>query len=79
MAELKESFWGDMYGRTRLFWQEFLQEEPAKERDRYLGLKEYERAYLSVDAVSLLVRHPSGRQRVQMLLARGVKRECPWS
>ncbi len=44
VAELKESFWGDVYGRTRLFWQKFLQDESARERDRYLGLKDYERA-----------------------------------
>lgn len=44
VAELKESFWGDVYGRTRLLWQKFLQDESARERDRYLGLKDYERA-----------------------------------
>lgn len=44
VAELKESFWGDVYGRTRLFWQKFLEEESAKERDRYVGLKDYERS-----------------------------------
>jgi putative transposase len=44
VAELKESFWGDVYGRTRLFWQKFLEEESAKERDRYLGLQDYERS-----------------------------------
>jgi hypothetical protein len=22
VAELKESFWGDVYGRTRQFWQD---------------------------------------------------------
>jgi putative transposase len=43
VAELKESFWGDVYGRTRQFWQKFLQDESARERDRYLGLKDYER------------------------------------
>lgn len=81
-----------MYGRTRLFWQKFLQEELAKERDRHPGLKDYERAegqrnyrlrderaYLFVDGVSLRVRRHSGRQRVQMLVACGVKRECPSS
>ncbi len=43
VAELKESLWGDVYGRTHLFWQKFLEEESAKERDRYPGLKDYER------------------------------------
>ncbi len=43
VTELKESFWGDVYGRTRLFWQKFLQDDSARERDQYLGLKDYER------------------------------------
>lgn len=44
VAELKESFWGDVYGRTRLFWQKFLEEQSTRERDQYLGLKDYERS-----------------------------------
>jgi putative transposase len=44
VAEVKESFWGDVYGRTRLFWQDFLERQSAQERDRYLGLKDYERS-----------------------------------
>ena len=37
-----------------------------------LGLERFQRR------VSLRLRRPSGRQRVQMLVAYGVKRECPW-
>lgn len=44
VAEVKESFWGDVYGRTRLFWQKFLEAESARARDRYLGLRDYERS-----------------------------------
>ncbi len=43
VAEVKESFWGDVYGRTRLFWQKFLERQSAQERDRYLGLQDYGR------------------------------------
>jgi len=43
VAEVKESFWGDVYGRTRLFWQKFLDTESMRERDRYLGVEDYER------------------------------------
>ncbi len=44
VAELKESFWGDVYGRTRRFWQDYLEGQAAEERDRYLGLQDYERS-----------------------------------
>ncbi len=43
VAEVKESFWGEVYGRTRLFWQKFLEGQSVQERDRYLGLQDYER------------------------------------
>lgn len=43
VAELKESFWGDLYGRTRQFWKEFLQKESERERDRYVGAGWYDR------------------------------------
>lgn len=43
VAEVKESFWGDIYGRTQLFWQKFLEGQSVQERDRYLGLEDYER------------------------------------
>ncbi len=39
VAELKESFWGEVYGRARLFWQKFLEAGSAPEglssRPRY--------------------------------------------
>ena len=44
LAEVKESFWGDLYGRTRELWKEFLQAESARERDRYLGVGWHERS-----------------------------------
>jgi putative transposase len=44
MEELKEGFWGDLYGQTRLAWKEFLEEQSRKERDRSVGVEDYERA-----------------------------------
>ncbi len=37
VTELKESFWGDVYGRTRLSWHKFLQDDSARERDQLGG------------------------------------------
>jgi transposase-like protein len=44
VEDLKESFWGDLYQKTKLAWKQFLEEESRKERDRYLRVGEYERA-----------------------------------
>jgi len=44
VRELKESFWGDVYGRTRLAWQRFWEEESQRERDRYVATESYERS-----------------------------------
>jgi putative transposase len=44
LQEVKESFWGDLYQRTRLAWEKFLESVSLQERDRYLGVKDYERA-----------------------------------
>lgn len=43
LEETKENFWGDLYQRTRLAWERFLQSVSLQERDRYLGVEEYER------------------------------------
>jgi len=43
VTDLRESFWGDLYGRTRQVWQQFLDRESQRERDRYLGVGWYER------------------------------------
>lgn len=44
VREVKESFWGDLYGKTRLAWQRFWEEESQRERERYVGTESYERA-----------------------------------
>ena len=43
LAELKESFWGDLYGQTRQAWQKFFELESQRERDRFSGWAAYER------------------------------------
>jgi len=43
VRDVKESFWGDLYGKTRLAWQRFWEEESRRERDKYLGTASHER------------------------------------
>jgi putative transposase len=43
VREVKESFWGDLYGKTRLAWQGFWEAESERERDRYVGTESYQR------------------------------------
>ncbi len=42
--EIKESFWGDLYGKTKVAWKQFLEGVSRAERDQYLCVDEYERA-----------------------------------
>src|SRR5712691_9707276 len=43
LADLKETFWGDLYGQTRLAWQRFLQLQSERQRDCCAGWGWYER------------------------------------
>jgi hypothetical protein len=43
VRDLKESFWGDLYGKTRLAWERFWEEESRRARDRYLVAESYQR------------------------------------
>lgn len=43
VEELQESFWGDLYGRTRLAWKKFFERESERLRDRYAGWPQYGR------------------------------------
>lgn len=36
LRELKESFWGDLYGQTRLAWKQFWDGQSLRERDSYM-------------------------------------------
>ena len=44
LADLKESFWGDLYGRTRLAWKRFWEAESLRERDSYMKSGWHDRA-----------------------------------
>src|SRR4030088_2601668 len=43
LAEMKESFWGDLYGQTQRAWQQFFELESERQRDRFSGAGRYER------------------------------------
>ncbi len=43
VKESKESFWGDLYGKTQLAWKGFFDLQSERERDRYSGAGRYER------------------------------------
>jgi transposase-like protein len=43
LEELKESFWGDVYAKTRQAWKKFWEAQSARERDSYLGVGCYDR------------------------------------
>ena len=43
LADLKESFWGDLEQKTQLAWKRFLEEESERLRDQYAVLDSYER------------------------------------
>jgi hypothetical protein len=42
LAEMKESFWSDLYG-TREAWQRFFELQSERQRDRFSGWGRYER------------------------------------
>lgn len=41
--EVRENFWGDLYGQTKQAWKRFLEEQSRRKRDRYVGVQDYER------------------------------------
>ena len=43
LSDLKESFWGDLEGRTKMAWKQFIEAESERQRDRYAVLDSYER------------------------------------
>jgi putative transposase len=43
VRELQESFWGDLYGRTRQAWQKFFELDSERQRDRFAGCQAYGR------------------------------------
>ena len=43
LEEMKDSFWGDLYGQTKLAWKKYFEAESERLRDRYSGWAAYER------------------------------------
>jgi transposase-like protein len=43
LQEMKESFWGDVYGQTRQVWKQFLETDSKRQRDRYAVRETYQR------------------------------------
>ena len=49
-SEVREQFWGDLAQQTRQSWQDWLGQLSVEARDRYLGVREYERSPDRTDA-----------------------------
>jgi putative transposase len=85
LAEMKESFWGDLYGRTRQVWKEQLEAESRRQRDRYAVREVYQRrsnrrqpyrnGYYERDFVTRLgtIRLRIARTRGKSFLPRGLE------
>jgi putative transposase len=57
LAEMKETFWGDLYGHTRLAWKRALEAESEWERDRFAAREFYQRrAQRRAEDVAMLIR-----------------------
>src|SRR5712692_2853865 len=86
LAEMKESFWGDVYGQTKLAWQGFLERESQRQRDRFSGWGRYQRrsgkrrdyrnGYYERDFVTRFgtIRLRIARTREKSFLPRGIER-----
>jgi putative transposase len=44
VSELQDSFWGDVYGRTRVAWRQFWNTESLRARDQWMELDPYQRS-----------------------------------
>jgi putative transposase len=49
-SDLRAQFWGDLTQHTRQSWQDVLGRLSVEARDRYLGVREYERSPDRIDA-----------------------------
>jgi hypothetical protein len=43
LEDLKESLWGDLYGKTRQAWKRYWEQQSLRERDSYLQSAWHER------------------------------------
>jgi putative transposase len=82
VSDLKESFWGDLYGKTKLAWKQFLEGVSQEARDRYVCVEEeagrqeyrngfYERSLVTVFGTLVL---RIARTRGQSFLPRAIER-----
>jgi putative transposase len=87
LRDREESFWGDVYGPTKLAWQGFLELESQRQRDRFSGWGRYERrtgkrrrhyrnGYYERDFVTRFgtIRLRVARTREKSFLPRGIER-----
>jgi len=86
LAEMQETFWGDLYGQTKLAWQRFFELQSERQRDRFSGAGRYERrgggrrvyrnGYYERDFVTRLgtIRLRIARTREKSFLPPGLKR-----
>ncbi len=86
LSELKESFWGDLYGQTQLAWKHFFELDSERLRDRFAGWDrygrgprqqgEYRNGYYERDFVTRFgtIRLRIARARGKSFLPRGLQR-----
>ncbi len=86
LADLKETFWGDLYGRTKSAWKEFLEADSREQRDQYAVREAYQRrqsrrqpyrnGYYERDFVTPFgtIRLRIARTRGKSFLPRGLRR-----
>ena len=84
VREVQDSFWGDVYGKTRLAWKRFLEGDSLRQRERFVGWgryarpeepveREYCNGYYERDFVTVFgtVRLRIARTRSQTFLPKG--------
>jgi putative transposase len=86
LREMKESFWGDVYGQTKLVWKQLLEMDSQRQRDRYAVREAYQRrrsrqqpyrnGYYERDFVTRFgtLRLRVARTRGKSFLPRGIER-----
>jgi len=86
LADLKDSFWGDLYGETKQAWKRFFEAESVRARDRMAVRESYERrqnrrqpyrnGFYERDFVTRFgtIRLRIARSREQSFLPRGLER-----
>jgi putative transposase len=86
LGEMKDSFWGDVYGQTRLVWKQLLEADSERQRDRYAVREAYQRrrhrrqpyrnGYYERDFVTRFgtLRLRVARTRGKSFLPRGIER-----